>query len=215
MPHHFLPNRLLPLSDDELDELDRFLKSDATSYETMMIDMLDGYLTAIAIGPTTLDLKQWFSGIWGTTKEDAPNFKSMEEARHIIDLIIRQMNDIVSDFEDDPDNVTFIFNTVVYPDSPQEYTDADMWAHGFMCGIDLCRKDWQALFDDPDGVKMLRPLYLLGSDDVTAEEEALTETPDQCDKLARQIVESVAWIYRFWLPYRQAIIERNATTTMQ
>lgn len=33
MPHHSLPNRLLPLSDDELD---RFLKSDATSYETMI-----------------------------------------------------------------------------------------------------------------------------------------------------------------------------------
>jgi len=215
MPRHSVNNQLLPLSEDEIDELNRFLTSDATSDETMMIDALDGYLTAIVIGPTTLDFNQWFSGIWGPTKEDAPDFKSMEEAQHIIDLIIRQMNGIVSDFEDDPDDIAPIFDTVVYPDSPQEYTDAEMWAYGFMCGIDLCRKDWQPLFDDPNSARMLLPLHLLGSDDVTPEEDALTETPDQREKLAMLIPESAAWIYRFWLPYRQAVMERTVATTVQ
>ncbi len=41
---------LSPLSSEEMEELDQFLSSDATSYETMMISALDGYLTAIVIG---------------------------------------------------------------------------------------------------------------------------------------------------------------------
>jgi uncharacterized protein len=45
---------LAPLSDDEMDELDQFLMSDATSDETMILDMLDGYLTAVVIGPRNL-----------------------------------------------------------------------------------------------------------------------------------------------------------------
>ncbi len=40
--------------------------------------------------------------------------------------------------------------------------------------------------------KVLRPLYLLGSDDVTPEEELLTETSEQCENLAQQIPESNA-----------------------
>jgi uncharacterized protein len=139
----------------------------------------------------------------------------MEEAQHIIDLIIRQMNGIISDLEDDPDDFAPIFNTVVYPDSPREYSDAEMWAYGFMQGIELCRKDWQPIFDDPNSAKALRPLHLLGSDDVTPMEIALTKTPGQRDKLAQQIPESVAWIYRFWLPYRHAIMERTVATTVQ
>ncbi len=149
MSRHSATNQLSPLSDDEINELDRFLMSDATSDETMSVDALDGYLTAIVIGPTTLDFSQWFSGIWGPTKKDAPDFESMEQTQHIINLIIRQMNGIISDFENDPDDISPIFMTMVYPDDPHEYTDAEMWAYGFMQGIELCRKDWQPFFDDP------------------------------------------------------------------
>jgi len=215
MTRHSVTNQLLPLSEEERNELDRFLMSEATSEETMSLDTLDGYLTAIVVGPTTLDFGQWFSGIWGPKKEDAPKFKTMEDAQHIIDLIIRQMTGIVSDLEEDPDHIAPLFNTRSYPGNPRVYTDAEMWAYGFMCGIDLCRKDWQPFFDDPNNAKVLRPLHLLGSDDVTPRENALTRTPEQREKLGLQIPDSVAWIYRFWLPYRQAIYERTVATTIQ
>lgn len=41
---------LLPLTQEEMDELEHFLMSDITSGETMMLDTLDGYLTAIVLG---------------------------------------------------------------------------------------------------------------------------------------------------------------------
>ena len=110
MTKHSVTTPYLPLSEDELVELDSFLMSEATSYETMSIDRLDGYLTAIVIGPTMLSFSQWFPGIWGLDeKEDAPDFESREEAQHILELIVRQMNGIVSEFNDDPDEVEPIF----------------------------------------------------------------------------------------------------------
>ncbi len=192
-------NLLLPLSEEEIEELDGFLMSGAMSFETMSIDELDGYLTAIVIGPTRLNFDQWFPGIWGG--DDAPDFDSPEEAKHIIELIVRLMNGIVTEFNDDPDDIAPLFVTSTYPDDTREYTDAIMWTHGFLKGIELSKNDWQPFFDDPNGKTVLRPIYLLGSDDVTLEEEALTGTPEQSEALAQQVIESLAWIYRFWLPY--------------
>jgi uncharacterized protein len=206
-------NLMLPLSPEEMDELDDFLVSDATSDETMMIDALDGYLTAIVLGPTTLSFEQWFSGIWGSDETHKPNFKTRTEAEHIIDLILRMMNTIIWELEDNDENLAPIFGIVEY--EGKEYTDAEMWAYGFMQGIDLCRKDWQPFFDDPNGTTLLRPIYLLGADEVTDEEEELTKTPIERDAFAQQIPASVGWIYRYWLPYRHAVAERQVATTIQ
>jgi uncharacterized protein len=41
----------LALSEKEMDELDSFLMSDATTNEVMLLDCLDGFLTAIVSGP--------------------------------------------------------------------------------------------------------------------------------------------------------------------
>ena len=203
---------LLPLSENDLDELDQFLMSEATSDETMMLDVLDGYLTAIVIGPTTLSFNHWFSGIWGPEKEDMPKFATMAEAQRIIDLIVRHMNGIIAAFEDDPDEIEPLFSIWPYSEGESELYDGESWAYGFVQGLKLCRKDWQPLFDDPTGKEMFKPLYLMGEEDVTPEEMELSDSPEQRAALTEQIPASIAWIYRFWLPYRQAMVERMETT---
>ena len=45
-----MTNPFEPLSDDELQELDNFLLYEVDCDESMTLDMLDGYLHAIAIG---------------------------------------------------------------------------------------------------------------------------------------------------------------------
>jgi len=81
------------------------------------------------------------------------------------------MNGIVWSFQDDPDAFEPLFSITTYGDDSREYLDAEMWAHGFMQGIALCREDWQPLYDDAAAVAALRPLYLLGADEITKEEE--------------------------------------------
>jgi len=59
-----------------------------------MLDMLDGYLAAIVIGPITLLPSQWLPGIWGPSEDDAPRYESMEQVQRILELIMRHMNGI-------------------------------------------------------------------------------------------------------------------------
>lgn len=87
------------LSDDELAELNDFLLSDAVSDETMTLDQLDGYLTAIVVGPTCLNVSQWYVGIWGNRQEDVPHFLNLHHAQHVMQLILRHYNGIAASLE--------------------------------------------------------------------------------------------------------------------
>ena len=204
-----------PLSVEEIDELNDFLMSDAASDETMAFDCLDGYLTATIIGPTSLNLSQWYHGIWGSKEEDAPAFETIEQAQHIMDLVMRHYNGIVWSLKHDPDTHEPLFNAYTLEDESLEYFDGEMWAYGFMQGLELCRKDWQPLFDDPQGSEWMRPIRLLGEDDLSEEDQALTLRPEQREAITQQIPASVTAIYRYWLPYRQATYERSVAKTIQ
>ena len=51
-----------PLSDEEFDELDHFLLHKVDCDEYMTLDILNGDLHAIAIGPKSLMPRQWMPG---------------------------------------------------------------------------------------------------------------------------------------------------------
>lgn len=203
------------LSDQEIDELGGFLMSDATSDETMMMDCLDGFLTALVSGPVMLSPSVWLPKIWGPSANDEPIFETYAQAERITGLIMRHFNGIADTLENAPDAFEPVFDITVYPDGPREYEDGEMWAYGYMMGIELQGKDWERFFEEPESEGVLRPIYLLGAEEVTPEEEALTDTPVQREELSKQIPASVAWIYQFWQPYRQAVVERMIATTFQ
>lgn len=197
------PVRLMaPLLDEEIDELDQFLLSDYTSDETMIMSCLDGYLTAVVVGPKTVMPSRWLPGVWGPTEADAPEFETTEQAQRILTLIMRHMNGIVWNLQHDPDAFDPMLDSFAYAGKRREYIDGETWAHGFVQGIALTREDWQPLFDDPIMVQALQPIHLLGSDAVTDEEDAMTRTPAQREKITEAIPAAVADIYRFWLPRR-------------
>jgi uncharacterized protein len=195
------------LSDQDMDELGNFLLSDATSDETMMLDCLDGYLTAIVSAPVMLSTSVWLPKVWGSSEKDEPSFDSAAQMERITGLIMRHLSSLIVGLQQDPDACAPIFDSAVYPDSPREYVDGEMWAYGYMAGIDLQRQDWQKLFDDMDQVEILRPIYLLGTENLTPEEEALIETPEQREALSMQIPECVAGLYRFWTPVRRTVTD--------
>lgn len=203
------------LSDVEMDELDNFLMSDATSNEVMMLDCLDGFLTAIASGPVMLKPDEWLPKVWGPTKEDAPAFESDAQAARIIGLITRHLNAIVWNLQQEPDHFEPVFDLNVYVDDEREYIDGEMWAHGYMTGIDMQRDSWKGLFESRHGVEVLQPIHLLGSADISPEEEELIKTPAQREELSKPIPASIAWIYKFWAPQRRADAERASGKTAE
>ncbi len=197
------------LSEKEMDELDSFLMSDATTNEVMLLDCLDGFLTALATGPVMPKPGEWMPRVWGPTVADAPTFVTTAQAERIADLLTRHLHAIVWSLQQDAEHFEPVFDLQVYEGDEREYMDGEMWAHGFMTGIGMQRDSWKTLFESKHGPVALRPIYLLGAPEITAAEETLVETPAQREELSKQIPASVGLIYKFWAPQRRAADSAN------
>lgn len=191
-----------PLTQTEFSELDRFLSSDLTSEHTMMVDTLDGFLTAIALGPIDIPVPQWLPRVWGLEDKDTPRFRNAEQADRILALIVRQLNGIMRTLQLDLDNYSPIVDVVEH--EGEDYDDAEMWAFGFMAGINLARTAWQPVFEQPDVLESLKPVFLLSAKNLTDEQKQLVATPQQRAALAAQLPAAVAVLYNFWQPFRKA-----------
>ena len=97
------------LSEQEFDELDRFLLSDRCSDEAMTMDALHGFLTCIALGPDAIRPDEWLPRVWGPEPEDRPKFRNPEQAKHIEQLIFRTLEDIKLTFEVAPNDFEPLF----------------------------------------------------------------------------------------------------------
>ncbi len=195
------------LSDEEMEELGNFLLSDTISDETMMPDCLDGFLTALVTAPVMPASSVWLPQVWGPSVKDESTFDCHAQLERITGLIMRHFGSLIFRLQENPDACEPLFDSAVYPDSSREFIDGEMWAHGFMSGIELQRTDWQPCFDDPVSAGFLRPIYLLGTEDISVDDESLIATPEQREELSKLIPESVAGLYRFWAPIRRIVLD--------
>lgn len=202
-----------PLSDEELHELDEFLLY-LDVEESMTLDMLDGFLHAIAIGPETVMPSQWLPRVWGQEEGDMmPPADDLEQVNHLLGLVMRHFNSIVFGFGQRPPFVEPLWNTVQHEDLG-EVDDAEMWAHGFTEGVKLNPAAWQPLLNDPQGARWYRPIGLLGEGVFSPDQDALTRTPQQRHALAEEIEGNLVQIHAFWLPLRHAVAERQQAKRM-
>ena len=112
-----------PLSDEDLQELDRILLYEVDSDDSMVISTFDGYLHTIAIGPTTLHPKQWLPKVWGMNTM-LPPMKSTDQLTHMLGLIMRHFSGIISEFQSDPREFAPHWESVTH--RGREYIDAGM-----------------------------------------------------------------------------------------
>ena len=204
---------MAPLSDAELEELDRFLLYGVDNDEAMTLDRLDGYLHALAIGPQTIMPKQWMPKVWGEDSAMMPPMDNLEQLNHIMGLVMRHYNSIISGFEEKPPSVVPCWDSCEYDIG--EFENAEGWAHGFTEGVTLNRAAWKPLFDSAKGQHWYRPIGLLGEESFSADQDQLTRTPQQREQLAQQIEDSLVNIHAFWLPLRQAIYERETSQRLR
>jgi len=183
------------LTEKEFDELDRFLMSERCGDETMAMDALHGYLTAIAIGPEPVPVDEWLPRVWGPSPDDAPDFRNEQQAERIRELLWRSLDEIVVTFDVAPKDFEPLFS--VHQWKGKEVLDAEAWCWGFLEGVSLRANAWQALRDSPQA-PLLRAIYLLGAEEIEEEEVALVDDPMKCHKLAIEVEASVPQIERFW-----------------
>ncbi|WP_020652608.1 UPF0149 family protein [Massilia niastensis] len=193
-----------PLSEKEFDELDQFLLSDRCPEDAMTMDTLHGYLTAIAIGPETIMPAEWLPRVWGEDGSSAPKWKNSREEERILNLIMRFMNEVLVTFEVAPKEFEPLF--CEHEHQGKTLIDAEAWCWGFWEGMELRPGSWEPVWDS-EVAELMRPIYLLGADEIEQEELAEVEDPAKAHQLALQIEANLPAIHRYWLPLRKAAVE--------
>jgi uncharacterized protein len=93
----------MAVSEGDLDYLDKWLSSDESPPNSMMLSDLDGFLTAVAIGPEVILPSEWLPVLW---VGGAPEFKDQMQAQRIMKTILGRYNEILSTLQTDPDAAT-------------------------------------------------------------------------------------------------------------
>lgn len=200
------------LTNDELHELDQFLLFDLDSDEGMTLDILDGYLHAIAVGPTTVLPQQWLPKVWGLDGFLPPT-ESLNEANHVVGLVMRHYNGILGGLQKSPREISPVWMEQEY--RGKIYDQGEGWAFGFMEGMRLCWDDWTPMLESAEGKIWFRPIGLLAEDGFSPDQDELTRTPARRAKLTHQIPNAVLAMHAYWLPYRHAVHEREMAKAMQ
>jgi len=192
---------LTPLDPAEIAGLDRLLQN-LKADSVMSLDGMDGFLTALLVGPGDL-LKQipsaqWLPLIWGgeDTSDEAAPFPSKRQRKATVVLVLRHLRHIQQQVLHAPDDWEPIFS--VAEQGATEFADARDWCTGFLQAVDLLPSAWDTAWDDPALGPALAPLLVLGGgldpqgaagdDDEQADE---LDDPTICDGLSRSVPDAV------------------------
>lgn len=188
------------LSEDELNELDNFLSRDEMPEASMDPAMLDGFLTAIVVGPTVLLPSQWMPVVFGETAEQRVPWTGIAEMERINALIFRHMSAIIETLDQCPD----AYQPLVYESDDEEPVPViDEWCSGFVMGMELDKEAWQPLLDSSEDDALLLPILLYGSEAGRQQLDTNTDLARRSLEFADALSECVLGIREFWLPRRK------------
>jgi|SRR5687767_3871235 len=202
-----------PLTDAELDELEAFLASDAVPQDCMDLEMLDGYLSAIASGPETIQPSEWLPGVWSEGgKSASPAYGSSDQAQRVMALMLRHMVGIERTLGESPTR----FRPLLYlPDgekAPRGDRDkgdrappeATAWCEGYMAGVKLRDDEWQPLYDAQDARDWIFPIEALAFGEHDPEFSEWIDDKEKRESLVDELAVAAVLIYRFWHERRRA-----------
>jgi uncharacterized protein len=180
----------------DLEALDRYLMSDRSPDDCMMLSDLDGFLTGVVISPELIPPSEWLPVIWGG---EEPEFESMNQMQTIIGTIMAHYDEIATCFLTDPDEFVPIF--LENPQGDQIVTD---WAAGFLDAIELRRKAWEPLFHHRPASILLDPLLILGDIEAFANERVVSEREKQFYSSVPNVIPTcIKGIHDFWQDRRE------------
>lgn len=194
-------SNVAPLTEDELSGLDELLAS-LPADGAMTLDGLDGYLTALLVGPPVFDrlaTSDWLPLAWGGDAEPAPApFASNQKRKRTTVLVLRHLRSLEAALTSAPDAWEPIFSVAEAPGSEgEELADATDWCVGFLTATDLAPEAWAPLFADPELGPALATIAWLGGETGVAPDadghpdDDELEDPQVRDHLSRAAADAV------------------------
>jgi uncharacterized protein len=179
----------IDIFDADLRALADYLSSDRCPPVSMTLSELDGFLTAVAIGPDRIQPSEWTAPIW---EGETPVFDDDAEAQMVMRGLMSRYDAIVRDAPDG------MLEPLVLQEGDGSVR-ADAWAAGFGRGVALRVNAWKPLVKSALGQTMLLPILAAGRGDKIATDLGLNETEAE---LVRETIGLlpifVMGIARFW-----------------
>jgi uncharacterized protein len=188
------------LTDEEIEELDAFLRDSEGIEEAMDVSTLDGFLTAIVCGPGTIMPSEWMRWVWDVEKgEDSPTFRDHAQAQRVIGLLMRHMNDIAGTLREAPDHYEPLL--MENPNDGDPIPIIDEWCFGFMKGVQLDVQGWlPVMAGKPD---WMSTILLYGTEDGWDALKTNKLLLGEHKARAAGLGETVRKIHAFWLEQRR------------
>jgi uncharacterized protein len=118
-----------------------FLESRQVPHETMPIEVLDGYLTALAIGPVAVTVEAFLPDIFGQEDHSLPAWADDEQRAYFVEAVT-QLKQSITDRAASPGG----FQPLIAPTDVEEYRGME-WADGFAIGVSLHDEAWGPIFE--------------------------------------------------------------------
>ncbi len=188
-----------PLTNDEVEELDRILMDQPGDLDPMSVSMLDGFLTAVVSGPNAIMPSMWMPWVWDVENGvSRPNFRSEHAAQRFYELVFRHMNSISAELMDAPEDFEPLL--LENPNDGDPIPILDDWCMGFMKGLVLDIEGWTPLTSSH--TEWFTVLRLYGTEDGWEVLEELSHDLDQHRQYADQLSDDIREIHRYWLARR-------------
>ena len=164
----------------------------------MALSDLDGFLTAVAIGPNPIKPSEWLPRIWG---DETPEFLSEEEANRVIGTILGRYNQIITQLRDDPGS----YQPLIRQNEHGQVIARD-WVAGFMDGAALRFHGWQALLKSKEYRNDFAPIAVhltdaQGNSPLNPEEENVKALIEQAAELIPAAVRSIDRFFKQTRPF--------------
>lgn len=217
-PHDAKPR----LSDVETDELFELMADPSLNDDAMSIDMADGYMTAIAVGPSPMPVHNWLEDIFAQPTLPLPHDPARQQ--RLLQLLLHRYADIKAALAVNPAEVSL---DALYMPLSSELQEGDCitpyrldatgerigewelkyWAEGFRRAVAI-DDDWEPLMVDPDSAQLLGPMVLF----------SMGHNPDQLDfqldaesqELLPHLVISMYAVRDWWRRHRRTHGSRPA-----
>ena len=199
--HDFSDELPAHITASELNELQDVLDSDTVPQSAMILDALDGFLTALVIGPVSVPIKRWMPLVWDMPDgRETPAFESVDQAKRMTNLVLKMKESITTLLSSSPDLYCPLYMVVDHESDEMYNNFVKLWATGFVVGIYCNENNWKPLLDRKEVFEeLLMPIFLLSpfSDDAPP-------LPTKTANVIRELIPRyVKEIRNFWLPQRQ------------
>jgi uncharacterized protein len=177
------------LTPEEQQWLGGLLASRQVPATTMSLEMLDGFFTALVIGPELVPPSQYLPVVWGSADGQGPMWDSIEQANYALQLMTKHWNAIAARRTANAEHQPII--DLFPPAMPGEE-----WAEGFAAAILMQGRAWDRMMGDHRADQVVMPILALCGD-VPGEVRAEL-TAERREGILDQLPATLQMIAAFW-----------------